>query len=100
MITLQSRARRLQVIVCNLTFPILSDEDIIRPVQACFEQHPGIKVASFESACIFTHVLNDTFGVNSHINSYPAVVLPIKRLVAMGKQRGAIVMVDGAHALG
>jgi selenocysteine lyase/cysteine desulfurase len=36
----------------------------------------------------------------SHIASLPAVILPVKELVALCASRGILTLIDGAHALG
>jgi selenocysteine lyase/cysteine desulfurase len=36
----------------------------------------------------------------SHITSIPAIVLPVARLAALAHEHGALIAVDGAHALG
>jgi selenocysteine lyase/cysteine desulfurase len=36
----------------------------------------------------------------SHIASLPAIILPVKDLVALCASRGILTLIDGAHALG
>ncbi len=36
----------------------------------------------------------------SHITSLPAVIMPIKEIAIVCRDRGVPLMVDGAHALG
>ena len=44
---------------------------------------------------------NDVYAASfSHIVSVPAVILPVKELAALCHAHGALVLIDGAHALG
>jgi hypothetical protein len=40
------------------------------------------------------------FCLFDHITSCPAVLMPVRRLVSLCKERGVLCMVDGAHAVG
>jgi len=79
-----SSVKGFELIIANITYPIVSEDDFIKPVIEAIESNRGkIKVASFD-----------------HISSYPASILPIKKLIDVCQQNGIIVIVDGAHALG
>lgn len=39
-------------------------------------------------------------AIMSHITSYPAVVMPVNEAVAIGRENGFTVIIDGAHCLG
>ena len=72
-----------QLLMVNITWPATAD-DIVATVRQALEAHPGqVYAASF-----------------SHIVSLPAAILPVKQLAALCHQHGAMVLVDGAHALG
>ena len=72
-----------QTLLVNISLPG-SDAAIVAAVAAALDAHPGaVFAASF-----------------SHIVSVPALILPIKELAAAARARGALVLVDGAHALG
>eukprot|EP00933_Yihiella_yeosuensis_P051213 TRINITY_DN49086_c0_g1_i1.p1 TRINITY_DN49086_c0_g1~~TRINITY_DN49086_c0_g1_i1.p1 ORF type:complete len:455 (+),score=78.40 TRINITY_DN49086_c0_g1_i1:65-1429(+) len=60
-----------------------SDDAIVKLVSDALENDPAIKLASF-----------------SHITSVPAVILPVKRLAKVCHEKGVMVLIDGAHALG
>ena len=61
------------------------DDRIVAAVEDAFKAlpHGAVALASF-----------------SHITSTPAVILPVKRLVALCRRYGTQVVIDGAHALG
>ena len=72
-----------QTLLVNLTLPG-SNAEIVAAVAAALDASPGaVFAASF-----------------SHIVSVPAMILPIQELAAACRARGALVVVDGAHALG
>jgi len=60
-----------------------SNEKIIDLVRSAFQNYTDIDM------CVF-----------SHITSIPAIIWPVKELGAICKQNGALVLIDGAHALG
>ncbi len=67
----------------NISMPATSDS-ILKEVSSFLEAHgDSIYLASF-----------------SHIASLPAIVLPVKQLVALCSAYGILTLVDGAHALG
>jgi len=59
------------------------DDGLVALVEAALEAHPGVGLCTF-----------------SHITSMPSVVLPVARLSAACRARGATAVVDGAHVLG
>lgn len=74
-----------QLVMVNVTFPVESSgASIVAAVTQALEAHPGqIYLASF-----------------SHITSIPAIILPLEQLIAACHAHGALVLIDGAHALG
>ena len=75
------------IVTANVTLtPQATDleDQIVHAVEAALIAHKGaIKLLSV-----------------SHITSVPAIVLPVKRLSALAHAHGALIVVDGAHALG
>ena len=72
-----------QKLEVNLTMPT-SAAAILAAVETALTANPGaVYIASF-----------------SHIASLPALLLPVKALTALCHKHGALVMIDGAHALG
>lgn len=47
------------------------------------QQHEKIKLAIFD-----------------HISSFPSLILPVEKLIKMCREKGTLVMIDGAHSLG
>jgi selenocysteine lyase/cysteine desulfurase len=78
-----TQEKGLTQIIVNITFPLHSPEQVLRPLEDAIKGNPGIKVASLD-----------------HISSYPATTLPIKEMVKLCRDAGIFVLVDGAHALG
>lgn len=78
-----AKYRQLQVVTVPTKWPVRGDDDFLQPVLDALNAHANIRIASFD-----------------HIVSYPSAILPIKRLVALCRDRGIISLVDGAHALG
>lgn len=78
-----SKERGLIEVIVNITFPLSSPDQVLKPLADAIAANPGIKVASLD-----------------HISSYPAAILPIKQMVKLCKDAGIFVLVDGAHALG
>jgi len=73
-----------KLIEVPLTFPTTKDKIIDLVKQELAKHQLGeIKLASF-----------------SHIVSTPAVILPVKELIELCHQHGAMVLIDGAHTLG
>jgi len=66
----------------HIPFPT-SQSQIISLVRQTLEDHPDIAFASF-----------------SHITSTPAIILPVKELVQLCRNKGVLVLIDGAHVLG
>jgi selenocysteine lyase/cysteine desulfurase len=66
----------------NITIPS-SDAEVVQAVESALDKNPSVRLAVF-----------------SHITSIPAVILPVKELTQACKQRGVMVLIDGAHALG
>jgi selenocysteine lyase/cysteine desulfurase len=74
-----------QLVQVNITFPT-SNEQIVQLVKEAFDNHTadgGIQLVSF-----------------SHITSVPSLILPIEELIPLCQSRGAMVLIDGAHAMG
>ena len=72
-----------ELVIVNISMPATSDS-ILKTVSAYLDVHgDSIYLASF-----------------SHIASLPAVVLPVKQLVALCASHGILTLIDGAHALG
>jgi selenocysteine lyase/cysteine desulfurase len=71
----------IKVLECNITIPT-NGSQILAMVQNCFSKQ---KV---------------TLAIFDHVSSFPTMILPIAKLIQMARSHGAIVMVDGAHALG
>ncbi|OWF37410.1 L-cysteine desulfhydrase-like [Mizuhopecten yessoensis] len=65
----------------QLNFPVTSKEQVITLVKDTLR--PGVKLALFD-----------------HIPSNAPVILPLKEIISICKDRGVPVLVDGAHALG
>ena len=75
--------REDQLLEVPVTWPATQDE-IVASVSAALEANPGaVHAASF-----------------SHIVSVPGAVLPVKALTKLCQRHGALVLIDGAHALG
>ena len=74
--------RQQSSVLVNISLPS-SDDDILFAVKQALDQNPSTQLASF-----------------SHITSIPAVILPVKKLVQMCHDRGVMVLIDGAHAMG
>lgn len=67
-----------KMVKAQVPFPISGEEQVIEAVMAAVS--PKTKLA-----------------ILSHITSPTAVIFPVKRLTAMLRERGILVMVDGAH---
>jgi selenocysteine lyase/cysteine desulfurase len=79
-----------RVVQVNLTLTsgsggsFIGDDGIVQAVRKVLETHKGaIKLLSV-----------------SHITSLPAIVLPVAELAALAHSHGALIVADGAHALG
>jgi selenocysteine lyase/cysteine desulfurase len=67
-------------------WPVTGPESFIEPITAALEANAAS--------------LNIRVAIFSHISAYPAVILPVKQLVALFHQYHIPVIVDAAHALG
>jgi hypothetical protein len=64
--------RGLQIINVTIPFPLVSgDDDFLIPMKAALDAHRDVKLVSLD-----------------HIASYPSVILPIKKLVALAHSYG------------
>lgn len=77
-----------RVVTANVTADaggrLMDDDAIVGAVGALLEAHGGaVKLVTV-----------------SHITSCPAVVMPVARLAALAHAHGALIVADGAHALG
>jgi selenocysteine lyase/cysteine desulfurase len=78
-----TQAADFELVVVNITMPA-SRASILNEVSAFLKAHGGsVYLASF-----------------SHIASIPAIILPVKELVALCSSYGILTLIDGAHALG
>ncbi len=66
-----------------IPFPLEDESVIIERVQSALNQVKNLRLAVFD-----------------HIVSSPAMILPIKKLISIVHQKGANVLIDGAHSLG
>jgi len=82
-LTYVHEVRDEQLLMVNLTFPSTDDEIVAAVVAALDATDGAVALASF-----------------SHIVSVPGVILPITKLIAACHDRGVMVLIDGAHALG
>ena len=71
-----------QSVQVNISVPS-SKSQILEAVQNALDGNPSVELASF-----------------SHITSVPAILLPVEELVQICHQKGVMVLIDGAHALG
>ena len=69
--------------VLDIDIPVSSREEIIDKYRSYLVSHPDIKVA-----------------VIDHITSPSAMVLPIKEIVEVCRNKGVMTIIDGAHAVG
>ncbi|BFZ05758.1 hypothetical protein BsWGS_08796 [Bradybaena similaris] len=70
-------------IILQLHFPIESADDIIQKYEEILKQNPEIKMVILD-----------------HITSPTSIVMPIERIIDICHKHGAVVLVDGAHAIG
>ena len=75
----------LEVHVAQIQFPVIDATSFTRPLQAVIDRQPKGSI----KMCIF-----------SHITSVPAIIVPIELLAQQCKSIGAVVVIDGAHAVG
>jgi len=71
------------VVTANLSWPIVSSEQVLDLLRTTIAANPEIKMASID-----------------WISSYPAFELPIQEIVDLMKQKGIFTFVDAAHVLG
>jgi len=74
--------RQQRSVQVNISVPS-SKSEILEAVQNALDSNPSVELASF-----------------SHITSVPAILLPVEELVQICHQKGIMVLIDGAHALG
>jgi isopenicillin-N epimerase len=70
------------IVELSMSFPTDS-ATIVNRVRAALDSDPSIRVAVFD-----------------HIVSTPAFIMPVAQLVALGRERDVLVVIDGAHAVG
>uniref|UniRef100_A0A0B7B5C9 Aminotransferase class V domain-containing protein n=1 Tax=Arion vulgaris TaxID=1028688 RepID=A0A0B7B5C9_9EUPU len=73
----------VQRVCLQLDFPIESEDYIIQKYKEILEQHPEIKLVILD-----------------HITSPTSILMPVKKLVDICHQHGAVVVIDGAHTIG
>eukprot|EP00466_Bigelowiella_natans_P004748 jgi/Bigna1/74082/fgenesh1_pg.27_\ len=78
-----SDVRHEQLLQVNITAPI-SPASIVAQVERALEQHKGEVFL-----CAFSHIV-----------SIPGAILPVAELTRLSHDNGALVLIDGAHALG
>ena len=74
---------KVKVIQMDLTFPIASEDEVLKIFEETFKEHTNIKIAIFD-----------------HICSASAVKLPVRDIGHICKKYNVISIVDGAHAPG
>ncbi len=77
----EAARRGFAVVVCELPFPVASEEDLVAPVVGRVTERTRLALID-------------------HIPSQTGLVLPIARLVQLLAERGVDTLVDGAHAPG
>ncbi len=70
------------VVELSMAFPTEA-ATIVNRVRAAMDADPAVRLAVFD-----------------HIVSTPAFIMPVAELVALGRERGILVVIDGAHAVG
>jgi selenocysteine lyase/cysteine desulfurase len=79
-----AKEKDLNVITATIQFPVVDETSFTGPVQAAIEAAGGAL-----TMCIF-----------SHITCEPSVIVPIEALTKLCRAAGAMVIIDGAHAVG
>ena len=74
--------QRYKVMYMDANLPC-SDAEIVQRVASFLDMHSKIRLIEV-----------------SHITSVPAVLLPIKEIIAECRKRDVLILIDGAHALG
>ena len=69
--------------VLDIEPPISSKEEVVEKYRSYLSAHPDIKVA-----------------VIDHITSPSTIVLPVKEIVQVCREKGVVTIIDGAHAIG
>ncbi|EDV24109.1 uncharacterized protein TRIADDRAFT_57264 [Trichoplax adhaerens] len=67
----------------NFTFPIRHSQEIVNSYRQMFDEHPDIK-----------------FAIIDYIVSPTAMLMPIKPIIKLARERNIISFIDGAHAPG
>jgi selenocysteine lyase/cysteine desulfurase len=74
----------IELVIVNVEFPLVDEEQILGGVRAALTANPDIKVSIF-----------------SHISSMPSLIEPVKEMTALVRElSSSLVVVDGAHAPG
>ena len=69
--------------VLDIEPPISSKEEVVEKYRSYLSMHPDVKVA-----------------VIDHITSPSTIVLPVKEIVQVCREKGVVTIIDGAHAIG
>lgn len=69
--------------VIDIGPPISGNDEVIEKYRSYLSSHPNIKVAVIE-----------------HITSPSTIVLPVKEIVQVCREKGVVTIIDGAHAVG
>ncbi|CAJ1354808.1 unnamed protein product, partial [Effrenium voratum] len=73
---------KMEPLLVNISLPA-PDAEIVALVERALAENPSVQLASF-----------------SHITSVPAVILPVQELTRVCREKGVMVLIDGAHAMG
>lgn len=79
----QDDFKGVEIITVPIPIPIKSEEELVEVFRQEYEKHKPIKLHIFD-----------------HITSCSAIVFPVKKLVKLAKEYGALSLIDGAHAPG
>ena len=78
-----ARETGCKVYSIEFTFPIHSSEEVVEKYRQMFDEHPNIK-----------------FAIIDYIVSPTAMLMPVKPIIELAKERNIISFIDGAHAPG